>query len=464
MAKIGIWPSALELAHRQYPILWFDPQTVTVFVVVAELLVSVFLVFGLMVRSASMVMLILSLAMQFDHGNIDVNLFCFALFGWYVINGPGALSLDRILAKGLSNSPLPFATQAISVGHWVSRIVGPFYQFAVRLWLAASLAWISLPATVFPVTTTAIVPRGLALICSLFLAVGFATPPVAAALFTVLSGMWMMGDTTISLYAPLLFLLLIFQGSGPLSIDRMLLSWIRKTESADNTDPHVVIVGGGFGGIACAMALRYERVKVTIIDRRNHHLFQPLLYQVATASLSPADIATPIRAMFRDDPNVTVLRGSVRAVDTPKRNISVGDRQLNYDYLVLATGSSHGYFGHDAWARHAPGLKTIEDAVAMRQRILTAFERAESTDDPAERQSLLTFLICGGGPTGVELAGAIAELARHGMAWKRNFAILSPSMHESSLFRPAIAFSRPFPKACRPLRGRRSNSLAFKSW
>jgi NADH dehydrogenase/putative oxidoreductase len=171
----------------------------------------------------------------------------------------------------------------------------------------------------------------------------------------------------------------------------------------------------GFGGIACARALRYDRVRVTLIDRRNYHLFQPLLYQVATASLSPADIATTIRATFRSDPHLTVICGTASAVDPVRRCVTVDGREHSYDYLVLATGATHSYFGHDLWAAHAPGLKTIDDAIAIRGRILRAFEEAEAVDDAAERERLLTFVICGGGPTGVELAGAIAELARHGL-------------------------------------------------
>jgi NADH dehydrogenase FAD-containing subunit len=177
----------------------------------------------------------------------------------------------------------------------------------------------------------------------------------------------------------------------------------------------VVIVGAGFGGMACAAGLRHVAARVTLIDRNNYHLFQPLLYQVATAGISPADIATPIRGVFRDHPRLRVLCGTVSAVDTASRCVTVDGRRLAYDLLVLATGASHGYFGHEDWSAYAPGLKSVEDATAIRSRILAAFEQAEATDDPAERAAFLTFLVCGAGPTGVELAGAIAELARHGM-------------------------------------------------
>ena len=205
-------------------------------------------------------------------------------------------------------------------------------------------------------------------------------------------------------------------GAGPLSLDCLLGALIARRATENTNDyPHVVIVGAGFGGIACAQALRHERVRVTLIDRRNYSLFQPLLYQVATASLSPADIATTIRAAFRDNPRLTVLCGIASGLDPQRRTVKVDGRDYAYDHLVLATGATHSYFGHERWAAHAPGLKTVEDAIAVRGRILAAFERAEASENLQERQRLLTFLVCGGGPTGVELAGAIAELARHGL-------------------------------------------------
>src|SRR6201993_3445237 len=186
--------------------------------------------------------------------------------------------------------------------------------------------------------------------------------------------------------------------------------------------PHVVIGGGVFGGLDAARTFSGAAVHVTLIDRHNYHLFQPLLYQVATAALSPADIATPIRGVFRDNPRLRVLCGTVTAVDVAARRLIVDGRAVAYDALVLATGATHGYFGREEWAAYAPGLKSVQDATSIRGRILDAFEQAEATDDPAARASLLTFLIVGAGPTGVEMAGAIAELAHNGMAKDfRNF-------------------------------------------
>jgi NADH:ubiquinone reductase (H+-translocating) len=177
--------------------------------------------------------------------------------------------------------------------------------------------------------------------------------------------------------------------------------------------PHVVIVGGGFGGLYAARQLRRAPVRITLVDRRNFHLFQPLLYQVATASLSPADIAQPIRTVLRKQKNTEVWMGEAVDVDVAARELRLADGvTISYDYLILATGATHAYFGRDDWAEHAPGLKTIDDATEIRRRFLVAFEAAEREADPVAMKRLLTFVIVGAGPTGVELAGAMAEIAR----------------------------------------------------
>ena len=189
--------------------------------------------------------------------------------------------------------------------------------------------------------------------------------------------------------------------------------------------PRVVIVGVGFGGLAAARALRKAPVDLVLIDRRNYHLFQPLLYQVATAALSPADIAWPIRSILADQANARVELGRVSGVDTARREVVVDDvRRVPYDHLILATGARHAYFGRDDWEEAAPGLKKIDDATLIRQRVLMAFERAEVATDPEETRRLLSFVVVGGGPTGVEMAGAIAELARHALA--RDFSRINP--------------------------------------
>lgn len=194
--------------------------------------------------------------------------------------------------------------------------------------------------------------------------------------------------------------------------------------AAEPGRPRVVVVGAGFGGLTVARGLARAPVDVTLIDRRNHHLFQPLLYQVATAGLSPADIAWPIRRLVRRQRNVRVLLGEVTGVDRAGKQVRMDGRALPYELLVIATGASHAYFGHDEWAPHAPGLKSIEDATEIRRRILLAFERAETAADPAERRRLLTFVVVGGGPTGVEMAGTLAELARRALA--ADFRVIDP--------------------------------------
>jgi NADH:ubiquinone reductase (H+-translocating) len=202
----------------------------------------------------------------------------------------------------------------------------------------------------------------------------------------------------------------------------MILPRFRRKQQQVLTDPdaraRVVIVGGGFGGLQAAKALADAPLQVTLVDRRNHHLFQPLLYQVATAALSPADIAQPIRSVLRGQSNVDVVLAEVDAMDVTAKEIVLSENmgRLPYDYLILAAGAHHAYFGHDEWEPNAPGLKTLEDALNIRRRILTSFEEAEREPDPARRKALMTFVVVGGGPTGVEMAGAIAEIARFSLA------------------------------------------------
>ena len=189
--------------------------------------------------------------------------------------------------------------------------------------------------------------------------------------------------------------------------------------------PRVVILGGGFAGLYAAKALRRAPVHITLVDRRNHHLFQPMLYQVATAALSPGDIASPIRSILRSQKNVDVLLGEAARVDVSAKSVHLVDgSSIKYDYCLVATGAQHSYFGHDDWEAAAPGLKNLEDALEIRRRILLAFEAAEREPDPVRRQQLLTFVVVGGGPTGVEMAGAIAEIRRY--ALRRDFRRIDP--------------------------------------
>ena len=208
--------------------------------------------------------------------------------------------------------------------------------------------------------------------------------------------------------------------------------------------PHIIIIGGGFGGLRAAQKLGRAHVRVTLIDRRNHHLFQPLLYQVATAGLSPADIAVPIRSVLRRFKNIQVLMDEVVHVDTLGKRVSTRHRDLAYDYLVVAIGSQHSYFGHDEWQSFAPGLKTVEDATAIRSMILNAFERAEVADSESARQELLTFVLVGAGPTGVEMAGAMIELSRRALA--RDFREIDPRTSRVLLIEAQDRVLPAFPK------------------
>jgi NADH dehydrogenase len=205
---------------------------------------------------------------------------------------------------------------------------------------------------------------------------------------------------------------------------------VAATESAaikpiNKANPHIVILGGGFGGLNLAKALRNARARITLVDRQNHHLFQPLLYQVATASLSSVEIAQPLRSILSDYENISVELGKVEAIDLKTRTVILSDRSITYDYLIIALGGVTSYFGHPEWAEHAPGLKSLNDAMRIRREILFAFERAELTHDPEELKKLMTIVIVGGGPTGVELAGACKELGRFVM--RHDFRRIDPA-------------------------------------
>ncbi|MGB9366761.1 MAG: NAD(P)/FAD-dependent oxidoreductase [Xanthobacteraceae bacterium] len=208
------------------------------------------------------------------------------------------------------------------------------------------------------------------------------------------------------------------------------------------TNPRVVIVGAGFGGLSAAKVLAGKPFDVTVIDQHNYHLFQPLLYQVATAGLSPADIASPIRGILAREQNVNVILGKVSGIDTERHEVVADGRHVPYDTLIVATGAQHAYFGHGEWAASAPGLKTIDDATYIRRRILLAFEKAETETDPAERARLLNFVIVGGGPTGVETAGAIAELANRALA--KDFRSIDPRAARIILVEAAPRLLTPF--------------------
>jgi NADH dehydrogenase len=215
--------------------------------------------------------------------------------------------------------------------------------------------------------------------------------------------------------------------------------------STADQNPHVVIIGGGFAGLYAARELRRAPVRVTLLDRRNHHLFQPLLYQVASAALNPSDIATPIRSILARQKNATVVLEEASAVDGARSVVRTrSGHDVAFDYLIVATGATHSYFDHPEWERVAPGLKTIEDALEIRRRVLLAFEAAERETDPAARRQWLTFVVIGAGPTGVELAGAFAEIALHAM--KRDFRTIDPSQAKIVLLEGLDRVLPPYPE------------------
>jgi len=406
-------------------------------------LCPVLLIVGLCSRIVALPLLFEACALQGPDGPSPLHLYWAVLLGWIIVRGPGAISIDALLSRGLVSTAIPGTAALGRATGAATRILEPWYRLALRLWIAtAPLAvgatllgsrgggirerlgpWLaSYPQTMGAAPFVSLIAAGL-------LISGFGTriAAVALALAVPLSGATMQLDER--LYWALALGILILRGPGPFSLDRLVEEAFRRAARReapqDESLPHVVVVGGGFGGIAAARGLAGAACRVTLVDRRNYHLFQPLLYQVATAGLSPADIATPIRSLFRLQPNVRVLLGEVVGVRPATREVMIGRSSLSYDYLVVATGAQHSYFGKDDWAAYAPGLKTLEDATEIRRRLLTAFERAEGADDPAERAAWMTFVIVGGGPTGVELAGAIAELARHGL--DKEFRAIDPA-------------------------------------
>ena len=357
------------------------------------------------------------------------------LLAWLLVSGPGPLSIDHLVGRGLAWVPFPPVRGLRWLYAWTGRTLGPLLRLVVRVGLAGSIVASTLPLVVWLQGTmlggpALARPGWIASILALALLIGLATRLAALVVAGAipLAGLAMSMDDRLSVL--LLLLLLAASGAGVLSADRLLvrLASRRAKDRAppDDQRPHVVVVGGGFGGVAAVQGLRRAACRITLIDQRNHHLFQPLLYQVATAALSPADIATPIRSLFRGQDNVRVHLGEVTGLDPTSRHVLLGPTRMTFDFLILATGARHSYFGRDDWAAHAPGLKTIEDATAIRSRLLRAFEEAENAMVEAERAAWLTFVIVGGGPTGIELAGAIAELAQHGM--EHEYRSIDPTM------------------------------------
>ncbi|WP_291520662.1 FAD-dependent oxidoreductase [Acidithiobacillus sp.] len=446
------------LSNVAYPVPWVEPLSPTYLGAAIQMVIPVLLALGLATRWAALYMLILVLVVQFNYLAIDINLYSAVLFGWFVICGAGPLSLDHLLARGLGDTALPFATILTRLADAITRYLKPYYQLLIRLWLGLALLAASTGVSI-PTGLVQLLPEkslahfaptpAIALVCAVLVAFGFVARPAALVLIMSVIGMHITGsDGPADVYFVMTLALIGLYGPGNLSLDKWILGVLPQINGMQifplEGAPRVVIVGAGFGGLACAAKLAKTPLQVTLIDRHNYHLFQPLLYQVATASLSPADIAATVRGLFCDHLNVQVLLGQVTGIDTAQQEVLIGKRRMPYDYLVLATGASHSYFGRDEWEPYAPGLKTIDDAVEIRRQILSAFERAESAEDPSERRGLLTFVIVGGGPTGVELAGDIAELVRHGM--EKEFHHFDPASARVVLIQSAPRILPTFPE------------------
>jgi NADH:ubiquinone reductase (H+-translocating) len=457
------WPMAVSMAAGSYPIP-VPGLGSTALVGQVFWLAAVSLILGLATRVGAAMLLALAVASHIRVAALDLNLFWMALLACYVLLGADRLSLDRLLSQGLKSSPLPQVGALITVLEATRPALTGIYLLALRVALmltlllagghmstammttAGILAWL-------PVSSATLLFGNAGIALALLIGSGLATR-VTALLTVVMIGYHKMsgGDMSFPFYWTVLLLLLVAKGPGPFSLDGAVLAGLRQSlpelsgKPAFDLEglPRVVIVGAGFGGIACARALRHAPASITLIDRQNYHLFQPLLYQVATAGLSPADIAIPIRAIFRDQFNAKVMLATVTGVDPERREVLGDGLNVPYDHLVIATGATHSYFGQDAWAPFAPGLKRVDDATLVRRRVLEAFEQAEVAASEAERRRLLSFVIVGGGPTGVELAGAIAELARIGM--EKDFRNFDPATAEIILVQAGPRLLPAFPE------------------
>ncbi len=414
--KASSWPTTVLLYTTEHPLKGVPATTAATIGTGIELVCPILLVLGLFTRLGALPLLLTAAFLQFTYKALPDHLFWMALLGLLTLRGAGPIAIDAFIGPHLANAPLPLARHFAALGAALRRSAAPVLTMLLRVWLA-SMIWHGL------LVSQPLLVQVVGVFASLAFVAGLATHLAAVILLLLVvllpTNAALLGEP---IYPLLLLASFALQGGGPLAVDRLLAGsikrWFPALAPSDEwlaDAPRVLIVGAGFGGIAAAQGLRYARARVTLIDRRNYHLFQPLLYQVATASLSPADIATPIRTLVRDQRNCTVLMGRVTGIDREARQVQIGERTIGYDLLVLATGARHSYFGKDAWESLAPGLKKIDDATAIRARILAAFEQAESCEDAAERCRLLTFVIVGAGPTGVELAGAIAELAHHGL-------------------------------------------------
>lgn len=385
------------------------------------------LTFGLLTRPVALILLAGGSLAALD---LDLHWPQRLLLIWLLAQGAGPLSLDFLMRGGLAQVPVSGIRAARRLYGVFDRLTAEILPFGTRICLAVAIAGGS-GAARWPqlLSGDLLTAPWWLIVLSWSFITGLLTRPVAL-LFCGLAPLASLAGTGQDTMGVILLLLLVtVNGPGKLSLDWVVAQAAVNSLSAERgvTDglPHVVVVGGGFGGIATVKALRHTACRITLIDQRNHTLFQPLLYQVATAALSPGDIAVPIRSVVRGQQNVRVRLGEVTGVDLTQHEVVLPDARVPFDFLVLATGARHSYFGRSDWAPLAPGLKNVEDATAIRSRMLRAFEQAENMDDAELRRACLTFVVVGGGPTGVELAGALAELARTGM--EREYRRIDPT-------------------------------------
>jgi len=352
--KLAHWDNAIYLATHEYPVPWMDPVTAAYVGVTIEFAGAILLALGLATRAAALAMAALALVVHFNYLALDGNLLQAALFSWLVVRGAGALSLDRLLSRGLADSALPFAAPILSAFAGITRYVAPIGLLLLRLWIATTVAAIALryalphdTAQWLPLASAPLIVAPVALLFAVLLATGIATRFAALgvmfAVFLVPGAGAGFADRALWLFLLAVF---VIEGAGALSVDALIASALRdrfpqlagKPAFALDDVPRVVIVGAGFAGLACAAALARKRVAVTLIDRHNYHLFQPLLYQVATASLSPGDIAAPVRGLFREHFNVRVLLGEVDGVDTAARSVTLGARRPSGGSSISSAG------------------------------------------------------------------------------------------------------------------------------
>lgn len=449
------WDSSILLVQNEYPIRWLNPQVEAFLGILAQIGGGLSLLFGLLTRLGALAIIILALVTQVYYVKLDINLFWIALMAGYLLRGPGPISLDYLLKDGIARSPILFASALAKFFDATRSVFSDIYLLGLRLWLSITLLIVSYRIIVPPETMQSLFPClpvhsamtifvYSSFLLSLLFMFGFATRIVALISFVLICLAYPHLSLVVSpFYWMMTMAIFVIFGAGKFSLDELIFKILKRYFPQLSGKPaftlenllHVVIIGAGFGGVTCAKALRHVPVRITLIDQHNYHLFQPLLYQVATGGLAPGDIAIPIRSIFADQFNAEVLLAKVNAIDKDKQLVISGSLQIPYDYLVIATGAKHSYFGKDIWEPYAPGLKQIEDATSVRSKIIETFERAELETDDEEREKLLNLIIVGGGPTGVELAGAIAELSQYGI--KKDFRHFDPASAKIILIQAA---------------------------